>query len=141
MRKFKGGATRDSNKRNSVIAWVAGFYDGEGSVCCVTNNNNRFSRIQLSIGQKNLSNNEIADTLIKFHKIVGVGYIYKKTRIGKEINQHQYFVCKAVDVIKVLKFLWPYLGIQKRNQAKKALSLYKKGQSILLKTKEAISEI
>lgn len=116
------------NKEN--IAWAAGFYDGEGSVSCRSNNGNPHTLLQLSIGQKN-DGNEIAETLKKFKSIVGCGHIYRKTRIGIEINQHQFFVSKQLDVIKVINLLWPYLSITKKNQANKAWFLFKRGQRIL----------
>jgi len=116
--------------RKQKLAWAAGFYDGEGSSSCGSNNGNPHSRIQLSIGQKN-DGDEIAETLIKFQKAVKIGNIYKKVRIGKEINQHQYLISKEADVKCVLKLLWPYISSKKKNQARRALKLLKNGKRIL----------
>lgn len=109
------------------ISWAAGFYDGEGSVSCTENNGNLNSRIQLSIGQKDY-NVEIADTLTKFKKIVGCGHIYRKTKAGKEINQHQFIICKASDVESTIKLLWKYLSLSKQEQALTAFTKLKGGQ-------------
>jgi len=126
---------RIRNKKEINIALMAGFYNGEGSVFCAKNNGNPYTSLKLSIGQKNYKG-KISDTLIKFKKIVKCGHIYRKTRIGKEINQHQFFVSKIVDVKKTLKLLYPYLSCAKKDQAKRALNLYKKGQKILQKNKK-----
>ena len=129
MRNFSSGATRDSDEEKYdeiEVAWAAGFYDGEGSTCCCANNGNPFTRIQFSIGQKDY-NGKIADTLLRFKEVVKCGYIYRKTRIGKEINQHQFFICKPKDVEKVLRLLWKYLSKSKREQANKAFNLYDEG--------------
>ncbi len=114
------------------IAWATGFYDGEGSVSCTSNNGNPNTRIQLSVGQRNdRKTGKIAGTLVKFHKVVGRGHIYRKTRVGKEINQHQFVVCRAVDVEYVVSLLWKNLSLQKKRQAERAFSLYNKGGSDL----------
>ena len=109
------------------LAWAAGFYDGEGSVSCVANNGNPHTLLQLSIGQKDY-NGHIADTLIKFLNIVKCGHIYRKTKTGKEINQHQFFVSKLNDTKKVIDMLWEFLSKSKQEQATKALILLKEGR-------------
>jgi len=90
--------------RKIELAWAAGFYDGEGSTCCSINNGNPHTRLALSIGQKNYRG-KISDTLIRFKLAVGGGKIYKKTRIGKEINQSQFYITKTKDIITTLKLL------------------------------------
>jgi hypothetical protein len=47
------------------LAWAGGFYDGEGSICCTSNNGRPHSKIQLSLGQKN-DDGQIAETLSRF---------------------------------------------------------------------------
>lgn len=114
------------------LAWAAGFYDGEGSVSCTSNNGNPNTRIQLSIGQKNHSDGTIAKVLTRFMNAVRTGKIYKKTRIGKEINQHQYLISKESDVFVVLEKLWPYISEQKKDQATKAMLSLSEGKKQLL---------
>ena len=84
MRKFNSSAIKDTD-----IAWAAGFFDGEGSTVCCINNGRPFTRIQMTLGQKDYKG-KIALTLIKFHNIVKVGNIYQKRRKGKEINMHSF---------------------------------------------------
>ncbi|HDZ25207.1 hypothetical protein LCGC14_1276570 [marine sediment metagenome] len=131
MREFTSGATRDSEDGKLdlgiELAWSAGFYDGEGSISCTTNNGNPFTRVQLSIGQKNDPNGQPAETLQRFLNAVGVGKIYRKTAKGKEKNQHQYTICKRKNVEIVLQLLWPYLSTQKRKQAQRAFRLLDSG--------------
>jgi len=134
IRKFESGATRDTedNKPDYEIniAWATGFYDGDGSMCCTSNNGKKYQRLQLTIGQKDY-NGKVADTLVKFKNIVGCGYIYQKNKKGKEINQHQFFVTKREDVKKVINLLWKHLSISKKNQAIKALNLFEANRGYL----------
>ena len=113
------------------LAWAAGFYDGEGSLCCTSNNGNIDTRVQLSIGQKDY-NGEISDTLLRFQNAVGLGTIYVKSRReGHDIHQHQYLVCKKADVKIVINLLWPYLSQAKKDQANIALIRLEKGEQNL----------
>jgi hypothetical protein len=122
------------------LAWAAGFYDGEGSVSCTSNNGNPYTRIQLSIGQKDRHDGSISESLIRFINAVGVGKIYRKTKTGKEINQHQYLVCKKSDVEFVLSILWPYISETKRNQAERAIALLSSGIERLMNKREVDNE-
>jgi len=100
-----------------ALAWAGGFFDGEGSTVCCTNNGNPYSRMQLTLGQKDYKS-RISPTLLRFHKILGVGKIYQKRITGKESNMHQFYTCKFTDVQKCIKLLWKYISIQKKNQIK-----------------------
>ena len=140
IRKFDTGATRDTNEGKLEIAWAAGFYDGEGSISCGSNNGNPHTRIQLGIGQKNY-NGEISDTLKKFKKIVGCGHIYQKTKTGKEINQHQFIISKSSDVKLALNLLWQHLSTAKKEQARLAIHLFEDGiKKLNLKLSEKKNE-
>lgn len=99
------------------LAWAGGYFDGEGSAVCCINNGVPYSRMQITLGQKDYKN-KISPTLLKFHKIMGVGKIYQKRKIGKEINMHQFYTCKFKNVQKCIKLLWKYISIQKKNQIK-----------------------
>lgn len=113
-----------SVEERTEIAWAAGFFDGEGSTSCTANNGKADTRIQLSIGQKDEGGN-IASTLIRFQKAMkGLGHIYQKTRIGLEINQHQFLVCRWRDVATCLRLLWPYLSETKITQATRAIDKF-----------------
>lgn len=120
MRKFKTGATRDSELE---LSWAGGFFDGEGSFSCCKNNGKKFTRIQASIGQKNY-NGKVSDTLIRFKNAVGVGKIFKKSRTGKEINQHQFLVCKLSDVKTFVKKILPHISKPKKDQIIRANKLF-----------------
>lgn len=124
MRKFNTGATRDDDTNKLDLAWAAGFYDGEGSVSCTSNNGKPFTRVQLSIGQKN-DGEEIAEVLLRFQRAVGLGNIYRKTAAIREIDQHQFLISKFQDVKDCLRLLWPYLSTIKKHQAIRASNLLK----------------
>lgn len=123
VRTFDSGATR--NLDAVELAWAAGFFDGEGSTCCTTNNGRKHNRIQLSIGQKNQDGN-IADTLVRFQSAVGgCGHIYQKNKHrGPDYDQHQFLVTRRNDVLACLRLLWPYLSLPKRGQAATAIALF-----------------
>ena len=59
--------------------------------------------------------------LNRFLNAVGIGHIYRKTRTGKEINQHQYSVSKRNDVLEVMVIIWPFISNVKRLQMRDAL--------------------
>ena len=107
------------------LAWAGGFFDGEGSTVCCINNGNPYSRMQLTLGQKDYKN-KISPTLLRFQKILGVGKIYQKRITGKESNMHQFYTCKFKDVQKCIKLLWNYISIQKKNQIKLCARRFKK---------------
>lgn len=99
------------------LAWAGGFFDGEGSVVCCINNGNPYSRMQMTLGQKDYKG-KISPTLARFHRILGVGKVYIKRKAGKESNMHQFYTCKFKDVRKCIKLLWKYISIQKKKQIK-----------------------
>ncbi len=125
MRKFSSGATRNSVERRIKVALIAGFYNGEGSVCCTSNNGNPYTVLRFSIAQKDYKG-KISDTLKIVKAVVKCGGIYRKTRIGKEINQHQFYISKVKDVKKTLQLVYPYLSRAKKTRQGKHLVYLKK---------------
>lgn len=105
------------------VAWAAGFYDGEGSVSCTSNNGNQYARVQLSVGQKNEADGTPAETLVRFMAAVKKGKIYKKTSAVKELDMRQFGVHKRRDVESVLLLLWPFLSTTKKLQTENAFRL------------------
>jgi hypothetical protein len=118
--------------KQTDIAWAGGFFDGEGSSVCRINNGNPFSIMQITLGQKDYKGS-IAPTLIRFQEILGVGKIYRKTLTGKEIDMHQFYVCKFVDVQRTIKLLWNYISEPKKQQFIRNAKLLKQysGKDIL----------
>lgn len=83
--------------------WLAGFFDGEGSVGLATGNNAcvwRSPRVTLT--QKGST-----DLIMKIKELYG-GSVSKHTRSG--VNQWN--LSKAADVIKFLEDILPYLQIK-----------------------------
>jgi len=113
------------------LAWAAGFYDGEGSMSCTSNNGHLYTRIQFSIGQKDY-NGCVDERLERFKAVIGVGKIYVKALRGRETNQHQFLIMKTLDIRKAIGLLWPYLSIPKKRQAIRALLLRAAGRERLI---------
>ena len=127
IRQFETGATRDTDEGKLDFAWAAGFFDGEGSTVCSSNNGNKNTRIHISIGQKN-NGDSIASVLVKFQSIFKNGKLYQKAHHSRDNNQHQYLVTKPEDVCFVLRKMWPYLGEAKKTQALLALNRLRIGR-------------
>lgn len=118
MRTFETGATRDDDHTKIDLAWAAGFYEGEGSCCCTYNNGKKYNRIQITLAQNN-DGDSPAETLIRFRKIMGCGYLYKKTD-----KQHQFVAQSANDVLECINTLWDYIGTKKKEQITKCMNKY-----------------
>lgn len=90
-------------------AWAAGFFDGEGTTCYSMTA--KSTRIQIS--QKN------PELLHRFADAVGAGVVCGPYKNGKG-EVYQYRLSRRDDVIAVLTKLWPFLGKQKKDQARAA---------------------
>lgn len=90
-------------------AWAAGFFDGEGttSYSLIA----KSTRIQIS--QKDPA------LLYRFQRAVGGGKVCGPYRNGKG-EVYQFRVSRRADVLAVMAKLWPYLGDQKKDQARLA---------------------
>lgn len=99
------------------IAWAAGFYDGEGTTCCVSGDYDRKS-LHLTIGQVN------RDNLMRFQKAVGgLGRIHNPMkREGRK--PFSKFAAYGAEAHLIIQRLWPYLGAEKRAQSISALVEY-----------------
>lgn len=106
-------------KRETDLAWAAGFFDGEGCTSASAKPSrfrgdpNAGRRIMISLGQKE------PDMVIKFHKIIGVGVLRLNYKTCPTWQAWGY-----EDTKKVIELLWPYLGEIKRQQAERAFQLY-----------------
>lgn len=87
-------------------AWLAGFFEGEGSVG-VYNNQPR-----LSIGQHYRS----VDTLERVLEITGVGAIHGPYRVDSGSPICGYQVTKLHDVYSMIKVIYPYLLTRRQAQ-------------------------
>lgn len=92
------------------LAWAAGFFDGEGTTAYYGDHTFR-----LSIGQKG------PERLEKFNSIMwGLGKIY-----GPDDKGVSYLVFNGPSKVQqVVAMMWTYLGPQKRDQAKDAITAW-----------------
>lgn len=90
-------------------AWAAGFFDGEGT----TGYCPKAKSTRLQISQKDPA------LLYRFARAVGVGKVCGPYRNGKG-EVYQFRVSRRSDVVSVMTKLWPYLGDQKKDQARAA---------------------
>ena len=104
------------------LAWVAGFYDGEGSVNGGKRETKKggktYSYQKLSIGQNN------PELLYKIREILGCGKVYGpyKDKRFKPVRAQWFFQTQDRDeCTTILKLIWPWLGSKKKQQALKIL--------------------
>jgi hypothetical protein len=101
------------------LAWAAGFFDGEGTTCCVIDKNRHIS---LSVSQKE------RDPLERFQSAVGLGSIYGPSTSQKA--PWRFSTGKLEDVKIIMRSLWPYLCGSKKTQFIRALEKYNNWQPI-----------
>ena len=93
------------------LAWLAGFYDGEGSTTCSRKGQPRFDIAQNHI-----------EVLEKAKSILGIGEIYwiidKK---GPRDGCYHYSIGSYAGVQYAIAMIWDWLGDIKREQAKNVL--------------------
>lgn len=116
------------------LAWCGGFYDGEGSTYVnmptVTkyglSRGRNTTQIVIKIGQEN------SEVLYKFLDNIKTGHIRNhnfsgiphKRKINKSGSKYTWSVESKFDVGDVVKKLWPFLTIIKRQQIIKSIDNY-----------------
>lgn len=108
----------------AMIAWAAGFFDGEGSItACRDNKNGRRISVQMSVAQSGPIDRPPL-SLIRFHETIGgVGKIYPRPfddRLGKKPMWY-WRASNVDDVRRVVSTLVPYL-IEKIDQVAEAMA-------------------
>ena len=108
-------------KKETVVQWFCGFYEGEGYVCNDKSNNNR---IRLGIAQNDKTPLEIAKT-------IWGGSIHKRIRKSplsdKICEGYEWRLCHT-ESLQFIEDIKPYLTIPyKKNQIEVALESAKKG--------------
>ena len=89
-----------------LLAWAAGFFDGEGNAQL---NKKSYPRVQI-----NQLDREVLD---RFTEAVGVGKVYGPYQHNSHKNSYfQYQVNGFERVQAVMAMLWPWLGSAKRSQ-------------------------
>ena len=99
------------------LAWAAGFFDGEGNVCCTSNGPRNRLKVAVQVNQTH------KEVLTRFQNVVGVGAVYgPRPRKQANCNDVYQFHCSSFEnVQQVIVRLWPWLSSVKRKQAHDAM--------------------
>lgn len=107
-RPLKARTARDMAPTEA--AWLAGYLDGDGSICVYKGGGKSHSRcwmLQISSGT--------LDTMMHCHKISGTGSIFrKKGKRSDDLNAHWVWrVNRRLDMAYILQQIMPYLVVKK----------------------------
>ena len=111
------------------LAWAAGFFDGEGSTIFASQSKAKRPHLfQLNVRVPQCG--EFAkEVLERFKAAVGrLGKVYGPYPRGPRKPEYQFVACNFEHTQAVLAMLWKFLSVQKREQAKKALSAFREYQ-------------
>lgn len=106
------------NLKELERAWASGFFDGEGSTIFCWREEKRDRSIRLTISQVNKNN------LDRYKNAVECGYICGPYHRGNNKPIYHFRCDSNSEVNKALRAMWPFLGIEKKKQAAKALKNY-----------------
>jgi len=111
-----------------MLAWAAGFFDGEGSITCTVGEGSRAIHVEIT-----QAGDEEAppDTLVKFHSAVGgIGLIRRKKRYGTLSKKPlwRWGATSFMHAQAAIGMLWLWLGESKRAKAIQCLTKYKSRQ-------------
>jgi hypothetical protein len=108
-----------NSRDDEVLAWAAGFFDGEGSTIA-KGDSRRPGYRQLQVVVPQAGNGHAPQVLEKFRAAaLGTGAIAAVTSNGV----YSWRARGRVDAELILALMWPHLGTVKRMQAAKALEL------------------
>ncbi len=117
-------SSSSANAPSTELAWVAGFFDGEGYVGAGGCQGKR--TLEMSIGQATTAS--VPPTLTRVRLALGVGSIHGP-RIPRnpwsKLPQYVWSVKAFEDVQFAVALLWTWLGPVKRAQAREALLRYR----------------
>ena len=97
------------------LAWAAGLFAGDGCLALEKRNlrlGTRYS-LRMSVGQSGQSRPEV---LLKFHDLMGVGRITGPKEVPGKEPQYSWYVCARPVIARCMSLIWPWLGVDKRNQ-------------------------
>jgi hypothetical protein len=119
-----GAAAGSDLQRTTQLAWVAGFFDGEGYIGVGGSHGKR--TIEMSIAQA--SAGDLPPTLTRVALVLRVGNLRGPRMLPNAWSKLPQFVWKAgafEDVQFATAMLWRWLGPVKRAQARDALLRYR----------------
>lgn len=104
------------------VAWAAGVFEGEGSICIRYTDLYQGSRCTLKIAMSD------EDVVARVHEILGGRFNgpYYQKRKRKDGSEHlprwEWAMSKRADVIATLELLIPYFGKRRRAKAEEAVA-------------------
>jgi hypothetical protein len=104
---------------DTELAWAAGFFDGEGNTSFCRNGSwkgRQYWRLTVQVGQS-----YSPETLERFQKAVGVGYITGPNVSNRGHADSWKFSIASEKAVSALRLLWPYLSSPKKEQAERAI--------------------
>ena len=100
-----------------LLAWAAGFFDGEGTTYARTDGR-RPEYFQLDVAVPQKGPNGVPEVLVKFQRaMLGIGKIYPQ----HHDDLYKWSAGGRVGCEASLALMWPWLGVVKRHQAQVAL--------------------
>jgi len=105
--------------RDAQCAWLAGLYEGEGTLYRQTDARNGSVSYHLRLPMTD------EDTVRRAHEIAGVGYVYALPRrqVGWK-PQWVWVVRRRDDIAHVIRDLLPWLGNRRATDARRFLDWY-----------------
>jgi hypothetical protein len=102
-----------------LLAWAAGFFDGEGTTIARTDHR-RPAYFQLDVSVPQSGPDGVPEVLLKFQRaMLGVGTIYPQP----DGLMHRWSAGGRLTGEMTFALMWPWLGTVKRAQAESALSV------------------
>lgn len=103
--------------RRTQLAWAAGLFDGEGSIWVSGPRGVTRRSPAMEIAQS--SSSGIPETLLRFREAIGVGAIsgaHPPRSPWSRLPQYRWAVSGRPRTSAVVRALWPWLGVVKREQ-------------------------
>jgi hypothetical protein len=100
------------------IAWAAGLFEGEGSICIFEQKHNVLPLIRLCLQMTD------RDIVERFCRIMECGRVTGEHRFGREHHKptYRWHIGNRRDVERILLALLPYLGQRRTAKANEALA-------------------
>lgn len=95
------------------IAWLAGFWDGEGSIGLVRNKTTRILSVQLSHTEFNTIEHILR--ILKSLRINGRGYTYQERDPAKHRDAHYIRVSGIANILKLSVLMLPHAVTKRRH--------------------------
>lgn len=113
----------DALPQRERCAWVAGLWDGEGSVCLLKHRSHAGHFVpEASVTQSSAEGRP--EVLERIAAVAGGGYWYGPyTQEGSLLPVYRWKLFRLAEIRALLDLIWPWLGSVKRDQAQKAVAV------------------